>query len=66
MGAIVRAAASDDDTPDGCPTAAAWLAGALVDAVLDLEGTWVAVGVDVIGHGGATQANGVTENVKKG
>jgi hypothetical protein len=62
----MRPSAGDEDASDGGCAAAAGLAGALIHAVLDLERAGVSVGVDVIGDRRATQADGVTKNVKEG
>lgn len=47
------AAASDSDALDGCFAGEAGLAGALVDAVLELEKAAHAFGIDVVGNGRA-------------
>ena len=61
--AIVGSAASHKDAVDGRLAAPAGLAGALVDAVLELKETAHAVGVDIIGDRGAAQPDGVLENL---
>ena len=48
-GAVVGAAASDDDALDGGGADAAGLAGAGVDVVVELEEAGYSVGVDVVG-----------------
>ena len=62
MGAEVGAAAGDHDFPDGSFADEAGLAGALVDAMLELEESANSVGVDVVGDGRSTAADGVAED----
>ena len=52
-GAEVSAATADDDALDGGFAGTAGLAGAGVDAVMELEEAGYAFGVDVVGDGGA-------------
>ena len=59
------AAASDKEALDGGAAGEAGLAGAEVDAVLELEEAADAVGIDVVGDGGAAELNGVGEDVDK-
>jgi len=60
--AVMGSAAGEQDAADGRAAAAAGLAGALIDAVLDLEEAAIAVGVDVVGDRGAAETDGVPEN----
>jgi hypothetical protein len=62
----VGAAASNDDALDWRLADAAGLAGAGVDAVFELEEASDAVGVDVVGDGGAPELDGVFEDVAEG
>lgn len=62
-GAEVGAAASDEEALDGGAAGEAGLAGAEVDAVLELEEAADAIGVDVVGDGGAAELDGVGEDV---
>ncbi len=63
LGAVVGSAASQHHAPDGRLAAAAGLAGALVDAVLELKEAPLAIGVDIIGDRGATKPDGVVQNL---
>jgi hypothetical protein len=58
----VAAAAGDDDAFDGSFADQAGLGFAAVDAVLELKESFFAVGVDVIGNGGAAERDGFAEN----
>ncbi len=60
------ASAPYDDAADGGAADAAGLAGALVDAVFELEEAFDAVGVDVVGDRGAAEADGVVEDLDEG
>ena len=57
------AAAGDGYAADRRGAAAAGQAGALVDAVFHLEKSGFAGGIDVIGDGGSTQADGVMQDL---
>jgi len=65
MGTEVGAAAGEGDAADGCCAGEAGLSGAPVDAVFQLEEAARAVGIDVIGDGGASELDGVAENIDK-
>ena len=56
------AAATDHDALDGGSTDEAGLAGAQVDAVLELEEAANAVGVHIVGDRGAAKLNGVPDD----
>lgn len=56
------AAASDHDSLNGGVAEFAGLAGALVDAVLELEEAADAVGVNIVRDGGAAEFDGVAED----
>lgn len=62
VGAEMGAASAEDDAADGRSADETGLALASVDAMLDLEETGLAVGVDVIGNGGASGADGRFED----
>ncbi len=62
LGAVVAAAAGDDDPFDGGFAGQTGVAFAAVDAMLELEESFVAVGVDVVGDGGAAQGDRFFEN----
>ena len=62
MGAEVGAAAGEGDAADRGGADEAGLAGAPVDAVLELEEAAGAFGIDVVGDGGAAEADGVAED----
>jgi len=64
--AEVSAAASDYDALDGGLAGPAGLAGTGVDAVVKLEETGNTVGVNVIRDGGATELDGLFENLLQG
>ncbi len=66
VGAVVAAAAGDYDAFDGSFADEAGLAFATVDAVLELKEAFFAVGVDVVGNGGATEGNCFAENFLDG
>jgi hypothetical protein len=66
MGAVVGAAAGDRDAPDRGFAGEAGLAGALVDAVLELEKAAYTFGVDIIGNRGTAEANGVLQDFAEG
>jgi len=53
MGAVVGTPPSQNDAADGGSADQAGLAGSQVDAVLELEEAGDAVGVHVVGDGGA-------------
>ena len=57
FGAVVAAAARDDDAFDWRLADKARLALASVDTVFELEESFFAVGVDLIGDGGATECD---------
>ena len=57
--AIVRATLRDQCPPDGGATSHAWLAGALVNPVLELEKTAAALAVHIIGNRGAAFLDGL-------
>ena len=65
MGAEVGAAPGEGDAADGGCADEAGLAGAPVDAVFQLKEAARAVGIDVIGDGGASELDGVAENIDK-
>jgi hypothetical protein len=56
--AVVAAAASDYDALDRHLADQTGLSFAAVDAVLELEESFFAIGVDVVGDGGATKGDG--------
>ena len=60
--AVMGAASSHDDSPDRAAAIAARLAGALVDAVFELKEASHTFCVDVVGDGGATEADGVFQD----
>lgn len=62
----MSAAASDYDALDGGLAGPAGLAGTGVDAVVKLEETGNTVGVNVIRDGGATELDGLFENLLQG
>jgi len=66
VGAVVGAAASDSDALDGCFAGEAGLAGALVDAVLELEKAAHAFGIDVVRDRRPAKADGVLEDFAEG
>jgi hypothetical protein len=66
VGAEVGAAAGEGDALDGGSADEAGLAGALVDLVAELEEAADAVGVDVVGDGGAAELNGVAQDFDEG
>ena len=53
FGAVVGSAAGKKDTPDGGLAEATRLASAQVNAVFELEEAAHAVGINVVGNGGA-------------
>jgi len=61
--AEVGAAASEGDAADGRGADEAGLAGAPVDAVLELEEAARTIGIDVVGDGGAAEPDGVAEDL---
>ena len=64
--AEVSSAAGEEDPADGGSAIAAWFAGAQVDAVLQLEESTRAVGVDIIGDRGAAQSDGMLQDAAEG
>jgi hypothetical protein len=62
----VGAAAGDNIFLDWRPADQAGLAGALVDLVLELEEAADAVGVDVVGDGGAAELDGMAQDFDEG
>lgn len=65
-GAEVGAAASDEEALDGGAAGEAGLAGAEIDAVLELEEAADAVSIDIVGDRGAAELDGVGEHVDQG
>ena len=63
VGAVVGAAAGNDDALDGCFAGETGLTGALIDAVLELEKAAHAFGIDVVGNGGTAEADCVVEDL---
>lgn len=59
-------AACDGDALDGRAAGTAGLSGTRVDVVVELEETRYAVGVYVVGDGGAAQLDGVLEDLDEG
>src|SRR5580693_5408565 len=62
LGAVVAAAAGDYDAFDGRLANQAGLGFAAVDAVLQLEETFFAVGIHIVRDGGAAQGNCFSKN----
>ena len=62
-GAVVGAAAGEDDALDRRGADAAWFAGAGVDVVVELEEAGNSVCVDVIGDRGSPKLDGFRENL---
>ena len=62
----MRSPSSQQDAPDRRLAAAAGKAGALVDAVLQLEEAAHAVGVHIIGDRRTAQPDGVLQNLAQG
>ena len=57
LGAVVAAAAGDHDSLDRRLADQARLAFAAVDAMLELEESFFAVGVDIVGDGGSAESD---------
>ena len=66
VGAVVGAAAGEDDALDGRFADEAGFSEALIDAVLELEEAADAVGVDIIGDRGAAEPDGAFEDFAQG
>jgi len=64
--AVVGASPGEEDAADGGSADEAGLAGAQVDAMLELEEAGNAVGVDVIGDGRAPQFDGLAQDGLQG
>ena len=64
--AVMGAAAGEDNALDGGFADEAGFGGALVDAVFQLKETADTAGVDVVGDGGAAEADGMLEDVDEG
>ena len=62
----MRAASADDRALDGRTADAAGLAGATVRVMMELKEAGDSVGIYVVGYGGATELNGLSENFEKG
>lgn len=60
------ASACEQDAADGSSADPAGLPGAHVDAVLNLKKALISIGINVIGDGGASGANGLQENAPQG
>ncbi len=63
LGTVVAAAAGDYDSFDGGFADQAGFGLAAVDAVLELEESFFAVGVYIVGDGGAAEGDGLFENL---
>lgn len=66
VGTIMGASASEEDAENGGSADQAGLAGAHINAVFELEEAADAIGVYIIGDGGAAEFDGVREDVLQG
>src|ERR1039458_9440339 len=62
VGTKVGTALGDRHPADGSPAGREWFAGALIDAVADLEEAFAPFGVDVIGDGRPSGGDGLGEH----
>lgn len=65
-GTVDGGAAADENFLERCAAVEAGLAGAAVDFVFELEEASNAVGIDVVGYGGAAELDGVVKDVDQG